>query len=55
MYRILLTQQELEYLQSVIVKKINTYSGHESKLLESIKKKLDDPENADAYYDGPEY
>ena len=55
MYRIMRTQQELEYIQSIIIKKIDTYSGHESKVLESIKKKLDNPENADAYYDGPEY
>ena len=55
MYHILFTQQEIEYLQAVITKKINTYAGHDSEMLESIQKKLDDPENADGYYDAVDY
>ena len=56
MYHILFSEQELAYLLDIIAKKINNYSGHESKVLESIKKKLESPENADwNYYDGPEY
>jgi hypothetical protein len=55
MYHVLLSEQEIAYLQDIVVQKLNNYSGHESKVLESIKKKLEDPENADEYYDGPEY
>ena len=55
MYSISFTKEEIEYLQTIITNKLNTYSGHESKVLESIKSKLDDPENNNNYYDGPEY
>jgi hypothetical protein len=55
MYHVLFSEQEIVYLQNIVVKKLNNYLGHESKVLESIKKKLEDPENADEYYDGPEY
>lgn len=55
MYDISFTKQEIEYLKTVIAKKIDTYSGHESKVLESIKRKLDNFETAGNYYDGPEY
>ena len=55
MYDISFTQQEIEYLKTVIANKIDTYSGHESKVLESIKSKLDNPDNNHNYYDGPEY
>ena len=38
MYDISLNQQEIEYLKTIIAKKIDTYSGHESEMLESIQK-----------------
>lgn len=55
MYHLLLTKQEIEYIQTLINKKLDNYLGHDSKLLERIQMKLDDPETADNYYDGPEY
>ena len=55
MHSISFTKEEIEYLQTIITKRLDTYSGHESKVLESIKRKLDDPEITDLYYDGPEY
>ena len=55
MYHVLCSEQEIAYLQDIVVKKLNNYLGDESKVLESIRKKLEDPENADEYYDGPEY
>tara|TARA_B100001245_G_C22800601_1_gene385925 strand:- start:574 stop:741 length:168 start_codon:yes stop_codon:yes gene_type:complete len=55
MYHVLLTQEELEYINQLITKKIDTYGGDDSKILESIKRKLDDPENADGYYDAVDY
>ncbi|SVA89811.1 uncharacterized protein METZ01_LOCUS142665 [marine metagenome] len=30
-------------------------SSNDSEILESIKRKLDDPENADGYYDAVDY
>jgi hypothetical protein len=55
MYHVLLTTEELEYLQQLITEKINKYSGHESRILDSINRKLDDPESADSYYDAVDY
>ncbi len=55
MYHMLLTTKELEYLDKLITEKIDTYGGDDSKVIESIKKKLDDPENADGYYDAVDY
>ena len=55
MYHILFSEQEIEYLQQLITEKINTYGGEHSRTLENIKKKLDDPENADGYYDAADY
>ena len=62
MYHILLTEEEIEHLQDLIAKKIPTTPhskiwkiSREARLLENIKKKLDDPENADGYYDAVDY
>ena len=55
MYHMLLTTKELEYLDKLITEKIDTYGGDDSKVIESIKRKLDDPENADGYYDAVDY
>tara|TARA_R100001530_G_scaffold33034_1_gene25962 strand:+ start:325 stop:492 length:168 start_codon:yes stop_codon:yes gene_type:complete len=55
MYHVLLTQEELNYLDKLIAEKIATYGGDDSKVIESIKRKLDDPENADGYYDAVDY
>ena len=55
MYPILFSEQEIEYLQQLINQKINTYGGDDSKTLEDIKRKLDDPENNDGYYDAVDY
>tara|TARA_B100000953_G_C17747215_1_gene334397 strand:- start:325 stop:492 length:168 start_codon:yes stop_codon:yes gene_type:complete len=55
MYHMLLTTEELEYLHKLITEKIDTYGGDDSKVIESIKRKLDDPENADGYYDAVDY
>ena len=55
MHHLLLTTKEIEYLYQLITKKIDTYGGDESKILESIKRKLDDVENADSYYDAVDY
>ena len=49
MYQILVTTEELEYLNKLITVKLNTYS-----ILESIKRKLDDPEVSD-FYDAVDY
>ena len=54
MYHFLFTEEELEYLNQLITKKMNTYGGDESKILESIKRKLDDPEVGD-FYDAVDY
>ena len=54
MYQILVTTEELEYLNKLITVKLNTYSGTESVILESIKRKLDDPEVSD-FYDAVDY
>ena len=55
MYHVLLTTEELEYLHQLITGKLDTYAGAESVILESIKRKLDDPENADDIYDAVDY
>jgi hypothetical protein len=55
MYHVLLTTEELEYIHQLITVKLDTYAGAESIILESIRRKLDDPENADGYYDAVGY
>ena len=62
MYHFLFTEEELEYLNQLITKKISETPKSEiwkvtieARVLESIKKKLDDPENADGYYDAVDY
>jgi len=54
MYQITLSTKELEYLNQLITEKINTYGGDDSKVIESIKRKLDDPEIND-FYDAVDY
>jgi len=54
MYQVLLTTEELEYINKLITIKLDTYAGTESVLLESIKRKLDDPEVGD-FYDAVDY
>tara|TARA_Y100000758_G_scaffold176526_1_gene125576 strand:+ start:233 stop:421 length:189 start_codon:yes stop_codon:yes gene_type:complete len=62
MYHFLFTEEELEYLNQLITKKISETPKSEiwkvtieARVLESIKRKLDDPENADGYYDAVDY
>tara|TARA_B100000470_G_scaffold221460_1_gene211875 strand:+ start:364 stop:531 length:168 start_codon:yes stop_codon:yes gene_type:complete len=55
MYHILFNEQEIEYLKQLITEKINTYGGEDSKTIEAIQRKLEDPENADGYYDAVDY
>ena len=54
MYQVILTTEELEYLNALITEKINTYGGDDSKVIENIKRKLDDPEVGD-FYDAVDY
>ena len=56
MYHILFTEEEIEHLQNLVTKKISETPKSEiwkitieARVLESIKKKLDDPENTDDY------
>jgi len=62
MYHILFTEEEIEHLQKLVTEKISETPKSEiwkvtieARVLESIKKKLDDPENADGYYDAVDY
>ena len=55
MYHLLFSEQEIEYLQQLITEKTKTYGGADSKIIESIQRKLDDPDTADDYYDAVDY
>jgi hypothetical protein len=44
MYHILLTAEELELLKKLLCQKVEKDRGHETKTIESIIKKLEDPE-----------
>ena len=55
MHSISFTKEELEYLRTIITKQLDTYLGHESKVLENIKSKLDIIKNTDSYYDAVDY
>jgi len=54
MYQLILSTEEIEYLNQLITEKIDTYGGDDSKVIESIKRKLDDPEVGD-FYDAVDY
>mgnify|MGYP001445183557 CR=1 FL=1 len=62
MYHILFTEEEIENLQKLVAEKISETPKSEiwkitieARILGNIKKKLDDPKNADGYYDAVDY
>ena len=55
MYHVLLAVEELELLKKLLREKIEMHKGHETRIIENIIKRLEDPECADEYYDAVDY
>jgi hypothetical protein len=55
MYHILLSEEELALLKKLLRTKVETDKGYETKTIENIIKRLEDPESADDYYDATDY
>ena len=55
MYHVLLSAEEIELLKQLLHKKIEMHKGHETRIIENIIKRLEDPECADDYYDAVDY
>ena len=55
MYHVLLTAEELEVLKKLLRHKIETNRGYETRTIENIIKRLEDPKATDDFYDAIDY